>query len=315
MIVQGGLITVPIPSTTGITTTIGVGTPFAPFSINASTPANLQIYVFGTTSTTPSFTPVTDINPATVVVNGVAFPSATLTPDPNQADWVNGIQDAIITITPRSNLNLAAGTRTITITRPDARLLTAAQRDLDRLGVRHGHRLQLRRRLIGPAAVAAGGPVLETTFNSPFGATQYMPTISALSAYNYAPIPLSVALQQYLPAPGFNERIYAYNHPGKHLKNYLTIRGPAATGLFKTKEPRFLLNQKVFDRSRFHTNSTKVYTHKAPNIGSIYKGVVPVQETTQAASYLGPNYKDSHRDIGSKASHGLSGGSGEGVVS
>ena len=44
--------------------------------------------------------------------------------------------------------------------------------------------------------------MLETTFNSPFGPTQYVPTISQLSAYNYAPIPLSVAMQQYLPAPG-----------------------------------------------------------------------------------------------------------------
>ncbi len=244
IIVQGGLITVPIPSTNQITTTIGVNTPFAPFSINASTPANLQIFVFGTTSTNPSFMPVTDINPATVVVNGVAFPNATLTPDPNQANWVDGIQDAIITITPRSSLalKLTPASRTITISgqtlasSPLANQTWTGSATVTVTGSSSGGGSS------ALLAVAAGGPVLETTFNSPFGATQYTPTISALSAYNYAPIPLSVALQQYLPAPGFNERIYAYNHPGKHLQNYLTIRGPAATGIFGAKQPRMLIN-------------------------------------------------------------------------
>ncbi len=69
-----------------ITTQIGVGTPFAPFSINATTPADLQIYVFGVaaTATTPAFMPVTDIDPTTVIVNGVAFPNATLVEDPTR---------------------------------------------------------------------------------------------------------------------------------------------------------------------------------------------------------------------------------------
>ena len=88
------------PPTT-VTTQIGVGTPFAPFSINATTPANLQIFVFGSTTTTPNFMPVTDIDPATVEVNGVAFPNATLVQDPNTANYLNGIPDAIITISPR----------------------------------------------------------------------------------------------------------------------------------------------------------------------------------------------------------------------
>jgi hypothetical protein len=300
MIVQGGLITVPIPSSAAITTTIGVGTPFAPFTISASTPANLQIYVFGTTTPNGNFEPVTDIDPTTVVVNGVAFPTATLTPDPNTADYVNGIQDAIITITPRSNLNLTAGTTTITISgstlasSPLPNETWTGSASVTVTGSSSGTSTSL-------AAVAAGGPILETTFNAPFGATQSVPTISALSAYNYAPIPLSVALQQYLPPAGFNERIYSYNHDGKHLKNYLTIRGPAATGLWgygaggpgpsglddkKHGIPLFVNNQ-ILDRSRFHTGKTYTYTHKAPNIDSIYKGVVPRQLTTQSVSITG----------------------------
>ncbi len=206
MIVQGGLITVPTPGTTQIVTQIGVGTPFAPFSINANTPANLQIYVFGTTTANGTFEPVRDIDPTTVVVNGVAFPTATLTADTNMADWVNGIQDAIITITPRSALNLTAGTTTFTVTgktlstSPLAGETWTGSATVSVTGSSSGGGSS------SLVAGVAGGPVLETTFNSPFGPNQYVPTISQLSAYNYAPIPLSVALQQYQPPPGFNER-------------------------------------------------------------------------------------------------------------
>jgi hypothetical protein len=281
MIIQGGLVTVPIPASNQITTQIGVGTPFAPFSINASTPANLQIYVFGTTAANGGFQPVRDINPSTVVVNGIAFPTATLTPDPNTANWVNGIQDAIITITPRSSLGLTAGTRTITIsggvraTSPLVGKTWTGSATVTVTGSSSGGGST------SLFAAAAGGPVLETQFNSPFGATQYVPTISQLSAYNYAPIPLSVAMQQYTPATGFNERLYSYNHNGRHLKNFLTIRGPAATGLYKSKPWRMFIDNKILDRSRFHVGRSYTWTHKAPNIGSIYKGVVPVQSTTQ----------------------------------
>ena len=71
-------------------------------TINATTPTTLQIYVFGSTATTPNFMPVTDIDPTTVKVNGVAFPGATLVQDPDTANYLNGIPDAIITISPRA---------------------------------------------------------------------------------------------------------------------------------------------------------------------------------------------------------------------
>ncbi|HEX3449008.1 MAG TPA: integrin alpha, partial [Isosphaeraceae bacterium] len=115
-IVQSGFLTVPIPTANTITTTIGVGTPFAPFAINATTPTTLQIFVFGSTTTTPAFMPVTDIDPTSVVVNGVPFPNATLTPDADAKDHVpGGIVDAIITISPRASLNLPNGNVNITI--------------------------------------------------------------------------------------------------------------------------------------------------------------------------------------------------------
>ncbi len=47
MIVESGFLVVPIPAVNTIVAQIGVGTAFAPFSINATTPTTLQIYVFG----------------------------------------------------------------------------------------------------------------------------------------------------------------------------------------------------------------------------------------------------------------------------
>ena len=69
----------------------------------------LQIFVFSNAAITPPFAPVTEINPATVVVNGVAFPNATLAQDPVDENK-DGIPDAIITITPRSALGLTTST-------------------------------------------------------------------------------------------------------------------------------------------------------------------------------------------------------------
>ena len=202
-IVESGFLTVPIPATNTVTTQIGVGTPFAPFTINATTPATLQIYVFGSTTTTPNFMPVTDINPATVKVNGVAFPGATLVQDPDTANYLNGIPDAIITISPRSSLNLASGTVIITITRQDPRDLALARLHLDRHGHGDGHwRVERPSRQRHRGARDRAGSRDGCT-SPTFGANQYTPSLTALSALNYAPIPLSVALSQYLSRAWF----------------------------------------------------------------------------------------------------------------
>ena len=71
----------------------------------------MMIYV--TDSTTPTglpFVASTDIDPTTIVVNGVAYPNASVAADPNNAN------QAIITITPRSSLSLPSGTSTLTVT-------------------------------------------------------------------------------------------------------------------------------------------------------------------------------------------------------
>lgn len=318
MILEGGLIPPLVPSSQTITTRIGVDRPFAPFNISATIPNNLSIYVFGTTTSSGQvFRPVTDINPnAPVIVDGHSYPSATLLPDPNRADWVNGIQDAILVVSPRSALNLTNGTQTMTVsgsivsTSPLAGLTWNGSATVNVSGGGTPTPTPSSTSFSVPAA----GPVTATTYNSPFGASQFVPTLAQLSAYNYAPMPLSVAMQQYQPPPGFNERMYEFNHRGQHLKDYLLLRGPQATGIFMKKQPRLMINWHVYDRSRFHPGKQLTYTHHAPRIGSIYTGVIPVQLKTQNAMYLGPVYKDSTARAGSHTSgQGLWGGSGHGI--
>jgi hypothetical protein len=159
--------------------------------------------------------------------------------------------------------------------------------------------------------------VQETTFNSAFGPDQYVPTISQLSAYNYAPIPLSVAVQQYLPQPGFNDRLYNWNHPTRHLKNYLTIRGPAATGIWGTgsgspgpggldyrkRNFRTFIDNQILNRSRFHPGKSLQWTHSVPKINSIYHGVVPVQLRTENAAHVPGVKAAGNRQIGRGPTH------------
>jgi hypothetical protein len=276
-IVQSGYVTVPVPSPSSITTTIGVGTPNPPFSINATTPANLQIFVYGTLSTTPPFMPVTDINPATVKVNGVAFPNATLQADPDTANHKFGIVDAIITISPRSALNLTAGTATITITGQTTATSPLANETWSgtaTVTVTGGSVSPI----IGVLTGIAPGPITETELNTQFGNTQYTPSLSQFSAYNYQPIPLAVALDQYLPPQGFRQRIYAFNHPGRKIGFGIQNRGqpthPGRVGEFQQ------LNNHVFDRGRFHPQRNYRWAHHAFNFG-LLRAVVPVQATHQ----------------------------------
>jgi hypothetical protein len=274
--VEGGLITLAIPAVNSVTVPIGVGTANPPFVISATTPANLQIFVFGSTATTPDFMPVTDINVATVKVNGVAFPNATIEQDPDANNYnPDGIPDAIITINPRSALNLPSGTTTVTIT--GQTLATSPLPNFTWTGtatvsVTGGSSTPVISAVVGPPS----GPVTFTTLVTPFGSTQYTPSITALSLYNYQPIPLQVALAQYTIPQGFRQRIYSFNHPGKTIGPYLTNRGQnqGRAGGINT------LSFKVYNRSRFHAQKVYTWKHKAPKSGLV-DGIIPAQAKTQ----------------------------------
>jgi len=115
---------------------------------------------------------------------------------------------------------------------------------------------------IGVGAVA--GAVLPGTFHPTNYIPPYMfvPTDSALSALNYAPILLKVALQQYLPPDGFIQRDYEYNHPGKKLPPTLEERGQTQSRKTYGSSGVWTLGSKVFTRARFHPGKTYQFTHK-----------------------------------------------------
>ncbi|MGZ3356524.1 MAG: hypothetical protein ACXVBO_16920, partial [Isosphaeraceae bacterium] len=83
-----------------------------------------------------------------------------------------------------------------------------------------------------------------------------------LSVLNYAPIPLRVALQQYLPPDGFIQRIYEYDNPGKPLPPTLTQRGQTQSRKTYGSSGVWTLGSKVFTRGRFHPGKTYQFTHK-----------------------------------------------------
>src|SRR5262249_45918163 len=146
----------------------------------------------------------------------VAFPNATLQQDPNTANYLNGIPDAIITISPRSALGLTSGLNNITITGqtlPTSPLANQTFTGTATVTVTGGTVTPI----VSSVAGIAPGAVTDTVLNTQFGNNQFTPSLAQLSAYNYQPIPLPVALNQYLPPEGFRQRIYAYNHPGKKL--------------------------------------------------------------------------------------------------
>ncbi|MBV8311608.1 MAG: hypothetical protein JO344_14595, partial [Planctomycetaceae bacterium] len=130
-----------------------------------------------------------------------------------------------------------------------------------------------------PTSSAVAGAVLPGTFHptnfiSPLG-TSFVPTVSALSAFNYAPIPLRVALQQYLPPDGFIQRIYEYDNPGKPLPPTLTQRGQNHSKHTYGSSGVWTLGSKVFTRGRFHPGKTYQWTHTSPHNGT-QERVVPV---------------------------------------
>jgi hypothetical protein len=128
--------------------------------------------------------------------------------------------------------------------------------------------------IVSPIVGLPRGPNTVTQFIAPFGSNQFTPSLTQLSATNYAPIPLPVALQQFLVPQGFRQRIYSFNHPGKTIGPYLTSRGQ--NNNINTRGIATLRGH-VFNRSRFHPQKVYGWTHKAPKLG-IVNGIIPLQK-------------------------------------
>ena len=258
--VEGAFLPLQTPVSTAITTVISVGSPTAPNAINATTPTSLPIYVYSNAAA--GFAPATQIDPTTIVVNGVAYPTATVTADPVDENS-DGIPDAIVTIDPRSNLNLASGTVSFTVT---GRTLTSAGN----------------RRFTGTTSVTVtggggggGGVVLTqgtqpigaglgTTFIPPIG-ERLVPSLSTLSRnYSYQPIALNAALAQFRPSGGFLLRSLVYS--GKLKASDPNIQRHGQSRFNDQGSGVTTLGRHVFTRSVYHPGKPLKFTHKVPVI-------------------------------------------------
>ncbi|MHC5543052.1 hypothetical protein ACYOEI_32930, partial [Singulisphaera rosea] len=262
-ILEGALLPVQTPINTTISTQIGVGQPFGPFTVNPTTPAQLQIFVFSNANVSPVFDPVVDINPATIVVNGIAFPNATITKDPTDENN-DGIEDAIVTITPRSLLGLTSATTTFTIRgqtlstspNPNQTFLGTTTINVSTSGGGGGGNVVVSS-VFGTTNNL--GFVQPTTFVPQYGPDTYVPPTYALSAYTYKAIPRSVAYKQFLPSSAWKERIRNYYNPKTATHRWRTPENIVGVKV------KFTLGQNVHTRTNGLTTGRTV-THKVPMI-------------------------------------------------
>ncbi len=260
------------PTSRLLTSKIGVDAPAngttTTFVVSATTPNTVLIFVDSNTAFSPAFNPVTTLNPATVVVNGVAFPNATISQDPIDENG-DGVPDAIITISPRSALNLLATTSVFTLT---AKTLPTS------LFPNQSYSSSASILVTGGSSGGGGGSggttsasgvstpigqIVLTSYIPPFGPDTYVPSLTTLSQSDntYKPIPVSVAIQQFLPAAGFKARMFYYQNPGKkpaHQFGDTTEQG--FNGGHRTTE----LSTSVFLRSSYKPGKTVAFTHKVP---------------------------------------------------
>ncbi len=252
-ILEGAFLPLQTPVNTAITTQIGVGQAFGPFSVNATTPATLQIFVFSNADVDPDFNPVTDIDPATLVINGVAFPGAVITADPIDEN-ADGIPDAIITITPRSDIGLLNSTTALSISGRTRSTSVGGSRVFS-----------------GTAAITVSGGggggggggtgsfatprgfFFPTQFIPPLG-ERLVPQLTTLSRLDYKAIPLRVAINQYKPERGFRLRqsnFFGRTKIGRDISSRHDDRGDGV----KT------LGRDVFTRGFFKPGKKVVFTH------------------------------------------------------
>jgi hypothetical protein len=260
-VVEGNFLPVQTPVSNAIPVTIGVGQePPGPFIVSATATAALDIFIQSNNTVSPPFIPLRDIDPTTIVVNGVPYPNATIRADPNGDVNLDGIPDAIVTITPRSRLNLLSTTTTFTVTgQAPATSPNAGNSFLGTAAITvSGGNVP-----VTPGSVSGAiqvGTILPTSFVPQFGPDTFVPPVSALSRLNYKPIPRAVALQQFVPGRGWSARLHNFAHPQQ------LSRVPAGKQRSLAGTLPLTLDHSVFTRSKFHTPNVVEFRHNTPVI-------------------------------------------------
>jgi hypothetical protein len=252
-----------------ILTQAGVGTDSrtGPFSI-ATTPNNLTIYVYSAPATNnlPAFAPFTDINQTSIKINGIAFPTLanfSSVPDPS-----GGSVPGASFVINRSLLNLVAGTTipftisgTTTTGTPFVATATVTITGGGNSGGGGGAGAGA-----SIATIISAAALQPTTYNGPYGGQPIPPLSSLEHLDSYAPIPATIAYQQFVSQPGFLAREESYLHPGRGKVH----QAPAGTELnvapIGHSENRFAKKQTLphgaFTRGKFKYGKTLTFTHK-----------------------------------------------------
>jgi len=190
------------------------------FIVSATTPPAMVIFVpsiAGPDPANPIFSPVTDIDPTTIFVNGVAIPTATVVADPVDRNS-DGIADALVFIPDRTVLNLTAATTTLTITGQTIDDLTfSGSAAITVVGAGGG----------GTPAPAVSIPLDVNLLFPPPNASvppfgeRLIPQRQVLSKLRWKPLPVRRAYRQFLPTNGFTRRFVGFFHPETldHLDN------------------------------------------------------------------------------------------------
>lgn len=242
---EGAFLPLPTPVSTAIVAQIGIDQPFPPFTISATQPPELLIYVFSDATTNPPFVPPLDIDPTTVVVNGVAFPNATIATDPVDENN-DGLPDAIITISPRTALGLRPGTNTIVFnaqtlpTSPNANRLVIGTAQVTVPNNGGGGGLPSNRN----ALLELGNPNAAVP---PFGG-QLVPNPAVLAKLRWRRMGTRRAFKQFLPQPFFAGRFRRFYH-GPDDPNVLP-RSRKDDGGYRTTT----LGRDVFTRGKYPSN-------------------------------------------------------------
>ena len=259
---EGRFIPLRNPVSTAITSDIGVERPNAPFTVNATTPDNLVLYIESRNENVSTFVPPTDIDPATIRVNGVLLPDPTTFQSVPSVDG-DGIADAKFTFSPRSLLALTNATTTLTITARTLATSPLANRNYSGTatitvtggggggGGGGGQAGGTRGTFFGVGPTGSTPP--------PFGEA-FIPTTARLSQLTYKPIPIRAAYAQYQVKPSFAIRNFNLFHPGQAK----ALGAPANGHAGRTQT----LKHNVFTRGRYKAGQAVGVIHHGKKGGT-----------------------------------------------
>jgi hypothetical protein len=252
-ILEGAFVPLQTPVTNVITSPIGVEKVRGPFVINATTPADLPIFILSGGSNTPGFDPAADIDPTTITVNGVPLPNPGSFQDVGDLDG-DGIDDAEFIFSPRSLLGLTTASTSLTVAArtlaaspfPNRRYQGTASITVTQGGGGGGN---------FPSVPATFGPAFENlNAAAPRFGERLVPSLQVIGRPQWKPLPPALAYRQFLPANAFGARERNWAHPG-----FIPASHHARARTF---------DNSVFSRGRFPKGvHFGAVNHRGPTIG------------------------------------------------